>query len=264
MRRQHLNIKESEAAFPQALDQVIQGDFGCVRRTMEHRFAGEQSSNRHAVDSAGEFAAAPALDAVSVTLAMKRRISLNELRADPSGASAWSGCGATLDRVEKRAIDRDFKSSLTQRSRQATRHMKAVQLENPAWIGRPPSDRVDTPGKDAAAIGQQKPLDGKVTSDRDEPVHASGMDGFSWVGEPELLIQHDRGGNLGSQRPPPRVEWNGPFALLFERAEKYRLEISARLHDHKITRILRGNVATFVALFVRLSEDEPTAHANIV
>src|SRR5437016_679234 len=144
---------------------MIKRYFGCVAGPVEHGFTSEKSPNSDAVNATGELAAFPALHAVGMALLMKFGIGIQELRRDPCAAAARTRCSATLHDFTKSAIHGDFENAFPNDFAEAVRDMKLVQLKNRARIRRPPRDRLDGPGKNPTAIGEQEPWNGQITAD---------------------------------------------------------------------------------------------------
>src|SRR5262245_34304360 len=95
-------------------------------------------------------------------------------------------------------IDGDGKAARTDGARESPRDIEAIELEDRAWVGRPPADRVvdAEPREDAAAVGAQQPLGAKIATDGDEAV---------LVGEcgKEIEVAH-QGGDLRSALTSPQ------------------------------------------------------------
>ena len=68
-----LHVEELKSALPQPLHQMHQRHLRPVADAREHRLAGEQAADRHAVDAAAQLAVAPDLDAVRLAEAVQRR-----------------------------------------------------------------------------------------------------------------------------------------------------------------------------------------------
>src|SRR5436305_1823969 len=81
--RDDLRIEQHESAYSEILNEVGQGDLGGVADAVKHRFAGEESANRDAIDASDQFAALPGLDAVGMTEFVQPRVRGNHVGGDP-------------------------------------------------------------------------------------------------------------------------------------------------------------------------------------
>src|SRR5262245_9863643 len=78
-----LGVEQHKAALAQPIEEVYQRDLRGIIDSVEHRLAGEQPANRHAVDPADEFPAEPRLDAVSLPKLMQTIVSRDHVGRDP-------------------------------------------------------------------------------------------------------------------------------------------------------------------------------------
>src|SRR5581483_11195510 len=74
-----------------------------VAHALEHRLAGEEAAERHTVDSAGELAVAPDLDAVREPEPVEADVRVADLVRDPV---ALASVRAVLDHRLERGVDR--------------------------------------------------------------------------------------------------------------------------------------------------------------
>src|SRR5437868_13296178 len=134
---------------------------------------------------------------------MQSNIRVNKFRCDPAAGPPWPRRPAFGHHLPERAVHRDVETSSTQRSSQAPRNMKLIQLENAAWIRTPPGNRVDAPRKDSASIREQQARDREIASQCDKTIQGADLQRFSWIREPKFVVQHHRGNKLargGSQK----------------------------------------------------------------
>src|ERR1035438_5104758 len=120
---------------------------------------------------------------------MQLRIGPDKLGADPRAPATRCASGAPPHHPSKCAVHRNAEYPLSDDLCQAVRHMEAVQLEDAAWLGRPPRDRVHGPGKEPAAVGQQQPRRGHVPPNRHQPLAISQL----WPGKPQPVIENGNG-----------------------------------------------------------------------
>ena len=157
---EHLDVEEREIALAQVFDKVVQGDFGGVADAVEHGFAGEKAADSNAVDAADKFVILPAFEAVGVALLVKLGIGFKEFAGNPGGAATGSGRGAAFHDLGKSAIDRDLENAFADDFGEAVGDVELVEFENGAGIRRPPGNGSISPGKNAAAIGEEQPRNG--------------------------------------------------------------------------------------------------------
>src|SRR6185369_16607089 len=100
----------------------------CVADVMEHRFAGEESANRHAVNAAGEDVVLLAFDAVRVAFLVQPGVGGDEFRTDPRLPPARGGRGTRGDDVAKRPVDREAEGGFAQHTFEAAGNVKGVEL----------------------------------------------------------------------------------------------------------------------------------------
>src|SRR5262249_39805006 len=64
---QHLDVEKLKVSLPQTLQQKHQGRLGSTPLRAEHRLAGKEAANRHAVEAAGQLLLLPNLHTMGVT-----------------------------------------------------------------------------------------------------------------------------------------------------------------------------------------------------
>src|ERR1043166_4255 len=89
-------------------------------------------------------------------------VAFEELACDPGAPASARRRSATIHDLAKSPIDGDLENLLAKRTAQAARNMNAIQLENRAGIGRPPGQRICSPGKNPAAICEEQTRHGQV------------------------------------------------------------------------------------------------------
>src|SRR5688572_12727687 len=97
---------------------------------MKHRFPGEIRANRHTVDAADHFSILPYLQAMGMTSPVQIFVGRDKLWRDPSALPSRILGGALFDHAIKRAIQRVYKSLLTNRFEQAARGVKCFEFNN--------------------------------------------------------------------------------------------------------------------------------------
>src|SRR5437763_209035 len=125
---------------------------------MKHRLPGEEPADSDAINSPDQRASLPAFHAVSIPMFIKPGVSFYKFTADPRGAASPGGRGASFHHLPKNLINCNLKTPFLNRSLQAARNMKLVELKNCPRLGRPPGDRIDCPRKYSRPIRQQQPV----------------------------------------------------------------------------------------------------------
>ena len=88
MAGEHLDVEKLEAALAQMSCQEGEGDLGAVAEAGEHRFAGEEAADGHAIDAAGKLRAAPDLDAMGPAKLMQFFVGGDHGGGDPGALFA--------------------------------------------------------------------------------------------------------------------------------------------------------------------------------
>ena len=181
-----MDVEQRKAPAAQVLYQVKEAHLGRIACAVEHGFPREQAPDRHTVNATDQSPGLPALDAVSVALPVHGGVSVNELGANPRGSPATRRGRAGFHHLPERAVKRDLELPFADDFRQAVRHVKLVQFENPPRVGRPPGGRIGGPREKPRAVGQEEPRHRQVTANRHEAlvVRKSG------AGELETLVEN--------------------------------------------------------------------------
>jgi hypothetical protein len=125
-----------------------------VGDVVEHRLAGEQAADRHAVQAAHQLAVRPRLDRVGPAEAVQRAVGLTDVAGDPAVRSARVGAG--VDDGPERRIDPDLEAvaRLAQRPADA----QPVAGQHAPRVGRPPGQPApaDRHGEQADPVGGEQ------------------------------------------------------------------------------------------------------------
>ncbi len=169
MRGGPLHVEQGGAAGAQHVDEVHQGHLRRVGAPMEHRLPGEQATDRHAVQPAGELAVGrPRLDAVRPPEHEQAPVCGADRAVDPAMGARRVRAGVD-DAVEGR-VDPHLVPGA--RAAQRPAHLQAVERQHPARVGRPPRHGArPTQGhrEQAAAVGGEQGAWLEVGADPDDP-----------------------------------------------------------------------------------------------
>jgi hypothetical protein len=165
---EHLGIEEGEPAFLEVGEEGDEGDLGGIGDAMEHGFAGEEAADGDAVDATDEAVILPAFEAVGPAGLMELDVGPDEGAGDPGGVVLARGFGAGTDHPIEGMVEGDAEGGSAEGASQAAGDMDLIEIEDGAWIGRPPGDGFGAPGKDSGAIGGEETVDGEVAADGDE------------------------------------------------------------------------------------------------
>lgn len=182
-----MDVEEGEAGLFQGLVKVVKGDFGGVALVVEHGFAGEESADGDAVKSADKLRCVPSFDGVSVSELAQVFVGEDEFLGDPA-VFAVGAAGAVADDLAEGLIEGDAEWVLAQAAFEASRDVKAVQFEDSARIGRPPSDGVDGPREEASSIGGEQLPGAEVAADGNEVSGWFGVDCWFFFGRSAFWI----------------------------------------------------------------------------
>src|SRR5262249_41813045 len=86
-----LSIEEQVTSRVESFDDMMERDLRPIALAREHRLAGEQPPDRHAVKTADDLAFMPDLDRVRMAGFVERDIGLFELARDPGAHAAFLG-----------------------------------------------------------------------------------------------------------------------------------------------------------------------------
>src|SRR5881392_490511 len=103
---------------------------------MKHRFTEKCATDGDAIKSAGELVPCPRFDRVRIPKLMQPGVALDDLAIDPGVFTRRTG----LDHVREMIVDLNLKNFFTQNAPQRMRHVKILQRQNRAWVGREPFD----------------------------------------------------------------------------------------------------------------------------
>ena len=78
-----LNIEQDEAPLAESFHQVDERDIGGIRAAVEHGLPGEQSADRHTVDSPHKLIPHPRLHTVRISHAVQFRVGIEHRRGNP-------------------------------------------------------------------------------------------------------------------------------------------------------------------------------------
>jgi hypothetical protein len=138
---------------------------------VKHRLAGEETTDTDAVEAAGENAVVegPGLDAVSPAQVVEAAVRLADLVVDPTERAGRISAG--VDHRVERAVDPDLIA--TARLAQRPGHTEPVERDDPAGIGRPPSEELTVSHvhrEQPRPIRVQQRARLEVTADGDDPL----------------------------------------------------------------------------------------------
>lgn len=143
---------------------VGEGDLRCVGHAIKHRLSGEKTAELYAVQTAGELAVLPDLDAVCVTEAVQLAVGLHESVRDPDPVVPM-GRGAPAHHRLEGGIEGHVQTPLAQDPAEPSRQPDAVAQKNRPRVGRIPAHRVLRPGKDASGVGIEQQVDVEPVGD---------------------------------------------------------------------------------------------------
>src|SRR5262249_39955062 len=158
---------KSVAGAAERLDQTVQRDLRGVGLAVKHRLRRKIPADGDAKYAADEAAVAPTLDAVSASRRKEPAEAVSEARRDPRRVAGIPRCRAPANDAGERRVDRDIESTLTKRPAQASRDVEPVERHHGARIGRPPRDRLVSPGEDAALVAREHELRRQGDPDRE-------------------------------------------------------------------------------------------------
>lgn len=172
-----LDVDQRIAALAKMVYQMGQSDLRGVADAEKLRLGGEQSSDRHAVDTAGKLVLMPYLDAVRVPQLVQLGVGVNHFRRKPSLSAPAGSHRAALYDTGEIAVSGHLELTATASPPQTARDVKPLVFDDRPRIGRPPGQRGlevgYRPGKYPMPIGVQQPFGRKFAAETDQTLAIS-------------------------------------------------------------------------------------------
>ncbi len=141
MRSDELAVEQLPSAGAQPRDEMRKRDLRRVACAADHRFAEKGASQRHAIESADQFPALPAFDAVRMAEPEQPVVTRLDHRVDPRRRPVVGRLGAERDHVGKGAVGGDAEFLARDDLFQAARQPEAVERQDRAQPRLDPMDR---------------------------------------------------------------------------------------------------------------------------
>ncbi len=136
MRREPLRVEQRKFSRAQSFHQSNERNLRCISHSMKHGFAKKRPAHHHTVKAAGEFSFAPCFNRMRVTELMQSRVALDDLGVDPGVVPLSAGAND----FAKFYVDLDLENFFALQLAERMRHMKFVERNDGARIGREPFD----------------------------------------------------------------------------------------------------------------------------
>src|SRR5262245_56263406 len=102
MRIHHLAVDQVELPATELSRETHEGDLRCIRTPCEHRFAEEETTERHPVQTARQLVSLPRLNGMCITFVEQPDVCALHLRRDPRAARISAGSGTSFDHDRER------------------------------------------------------------------------------------------------------------------------------------------------------------------
>jgi len=166
MMRDELGVEQTKAPQSEARHEMGERNLAGIAHAAEHALAEEGAADANAVEPADQLLRVPRLHAVGAAEAVELEIGCTHLGCDPGAGTRRARCRTSVDHASEIPVDREVETAVAQRLGETAGAAELLRKEDRARVWRPPQDRLSRgiPGKDAAAIGSDEPLGGKVTA----------------------------------------------------------------------------------------------------